>query len=58
MDYHGKGSHSAVDNQVGHVSNEISSEANVEEHVDHVEDLLPCVDRVKVAISNGGDCDD
>lgn len=57
-DYHGKGTDSAVDDQVSHVSNEISSEANVEEHVDHVEYLLPRVDRVKVTVSDGGERND
>lgn len=31
--YHGKSSDSAVDDQVCHVSNQISGEANVEKHV-------------------------
>ena len=42
-----------MDDQVGHVTNEIGSETDVEEHVDHVEDLLSGVDCVEVSISDG-----
>lgn len=45
-----------MDDQIGHVTNEISGEANVEEHVNHIKSLLPCVHRVEVSVPHSGEC--
>lgn len=46
-----------MDDQVCHVSDQISSEANVEKHVQHVKDLLPCIYSMQVTIANSGEGD-
>lgn len=46
-----------MDDEIGHVSNQIGKEANVEQHIEDAEDLLPRVDCMQVAISNGGEGD-
>ncbi|KAM1970253.1 hypothetical protein TB1_016307 [Malus domestica] len=46
-----------MDDEIGHVSNQVSKEANVEKHIEDAKNLLPKVDRMQVAISNGGESD-
>lgn len=48
------GAASALDDEVGHVADEVGSEAEVEEHVEDDEDHLNGVDGVKVAVADGG----
>lgn len=48
--YHGECSHRTVDNEIGHVANQVGSKANVEKHVEDGENLLPCVLCMQVAI--------
>ena len=48
----------AMDNQVGHVTDQVSGEAEVEEHVEDVEDHLPRVDGVKISVPDGGESGD
>lgn len=45
---------SAFNNQIGHVANQVSSEAEVEEHIKDDEDHLGGVDCMHVPVSNGG----
>ena len=55
--YHGECTKSAMDNKIGHVTDDISGETNVEKHVEHVERLLTCINRMQIAITHGGECD-
>lgn len=54
INYHGKCTKSAMDNKIGHVTDNISSEANVEKHVEHVESLLTGINRVQITVTHGG----
>jgi hypothetical protein len=46
-----------MDDENCHVSNEISSEANVKEHVQHIKNLLPSIHCMQVTVANGGEGD-
>lgn len=49
--------HSATgsfNDEVGHVANQVSGQAKVEEHVEDIEDHLDGVDSVEVAVANCG----
>lgn len=56
--YHGKCSNGTVDYKIGHVANQVGSEANVEKHVEDGENLLPCVLCMQVAIPSCCEGDD
>lgn len=56
INYHGECTKSAMDNKIGHVADDISGEANVEKHVEHVECLLTGINRVQIAVTHGGEC--
>lgn len=47
-----------MDNQVGHVANQISSQSKVKEHVENVENHLPYVFRMIIPITHSGKCGD
>lgn len=47
-----------MDNKIGHVTDDVSSEANVEKHVEHVKCLLMGIYRMQIAVAHGGECDD
>jgi hypothetical protein len=44
----------ALDDEVGHVADEVGGEPEVEEHVEDVEDHLDGVPGVQVAVADGG----
>lgn len=44
-----------MDDQVGHVPDQIRGQPEVEQHVEDVEDHLPRVHRVEIAIAHGGE---
>ena len=46
-----------MDNKIGHVTNQISKESNVEKHIEDAENLLPKVDSVQVTIAHSGEGD-
>lgn len=48
------GATGAFDDEVGHVADEVGSEAEIEEHVEYDEDHLDGVDGVEVAVADGG----
>ena len=48
------GAAGAFNDQIGHVANDVSSEAEVKEHVENDEDHLNGVDSMEVTISDGG----
>lgn len=41
-----------MDNQVGHVTNQIRCQSKVEEHKEDVKDHLPRIHRMQVTIAN------
>lgn len=47
-----------MNNEICHVPNEVSSETNVEEHEEHVEQLLPCILCMQVPITDCSECGD
>lgn len=50
--YHGEGPNSGVDDEICHVTNQVSCEANIEQHVEHVENLFSCVNSMQVSITD------
>jgi hypothetical protein len=48
------GAAGALDDEVGHVADEVGGEPEVEEHVENVEDHLDVVLGVQVAVADGG----
>lgn len=42
----------AVDNQIGHVTNQVSCQSEIEKHVENIKDHLPLVHRMQVAVSD------
>lgn len=51
--YEFHGTTSAFNNQVGHVADQVSSEAKVEEHVENNEDHFDGVNCVEIAVADG-----
>lgn len=47
-----------MNDKICHVTNQVTDEADVEEHVEHSEKLLPCVDSMQVSIPNCGESHD
>ena len=45
---------SAFNNQIGHIANQVSSKAKVEEHIENDEDHLKGVNCMEVTIANSG----
>lgn len=41
-----------MNNQVGHVTNQISCQAEVEKHKEDIEDHFPCIHRMQISITN------
>lgn len=46
-----------MDNQIGHVTDDISREANVEKHIEHVECLLTAINGMQITVTHGSECD-
>ena len=44
-----------MDDEVGHVADEVGGEADVEEHEEYREHLLPGVPRMQVSVADGGE---
>lgn len=42
----------SMDDQVRHVTNQVSSQPKVEQHVEDVEELLPQVHRMQITVAN------
>lgn len=52
VNYHGKRSDGAVDDKIGHGADQVSSESNVEKHVEDGENLLASILCMEVTISS------
>lgn len=46
-----------MDNQVGHISNQVSLQPHIEEHIEDIENHLLCIYRMQITIAGGCECD-